>query len=70
MMPKIHDGDVIVLTRRDGPDGPGARIPAVIHGPVRSFKDDEGKTRWEVETNDPQHPAVGFDPETATFRLE
>lgn len=34
----------------------------VVKGKIREFEQD-GETRWEIETGDEHHPAIGFVPE-------
>jgi hypothetical protein len=48
------------------PELRGKPIARSVTGVIRSFEQD-GETRWEISTDDPQHPAVGFDPETAVL---
>jgi hypothetical protein len=38
-----------------------------LKGIVRAF-DQDGETRWEISTDDPQHPAIGFLPESVLTR--
>lgn len=72
----MQDGDVIKLKLRPGahsdthPDPAlrGKQFDRSVTGPVRSFVQD-GETRWEVLTGDPQHPAIGFIPDEAEFEL-
>lgn len=69
------DGDVITLKTHGGSE---------ITGRVRSFRPNDehiaslkvrikeleatNGTRWEIETGDPNYPAVGFDPKTAEIK--
>jgi hypothetical protein len=53
------DGAVGTITLADGPDTREA------HGTIRSFQDDDGTTRWEIQIDheiieDPRITAVGF----------
>lgn len=63
----VRDGDLVELALRDGVVGSdpttGLSIvgPRSVRGRVRSFEQD-GETRWEVVTDDHQHPAVGIVP--------
>lgn len=64
----MKSGDVITLVLRPGRERVGPNqyedVKRTMTGKVRSFESD-GKTCWEVETGDPQYPAIGFNPETA-----
>lgn len=56
----IVEGTVVELEQVRG-QGAGAGVRAIT-GTVRAFGQD-GETRWELLTGDPQWPAIGFDPE-------
>lgn len=69
---EFKDGDTATLKLRPGgypedhPD-PSLRrtqFERTVTGVIRSFEQD-GETRWEISTDDPKHPAIGFDPNTA-----
>jgi beta-lactam-binding protein with PASTA domain len=70
----VADGDTVTLTLSKGssearPDTLTGESRAdyserSITGTVRSFEQD-GETRWEISTDDPQHPAIGFLPGNA-----
>ena len=59
----------------------GKSFERTVKGVVRSFKTEPrfdpltGKqtvfpeTRWEISTDDPSYPAIGFDPKTAQFKV-
>lgn len=53
----LHQGETVELTLKKGDSE-----LAPIRGTLRTFRDDEGKTRWEISTGDLHHPAVGFVP--------
>lgn len=73
----VRDGDVVTLSLRKGT----SEIEQT--GKVRRFDhvervyDEEGiavgktsEERWEISTDDPQHPAVGFLPENVLTKIE
>jgi hypothetical protein len=53
----IQDGAAVMLELAYDTDSVFAA------GVVRSFTDEDGQTRWEISTEDPQHPAIGFLPQ-------
>jgi hypothetical protein len=59
----IRDGDTTTLLLQHGSS------ERVATGTVRAFEQD-GDIRWEVSTNDPQHPAIGFLPEQVVKRID
>ena len=80
----VQDGDTITLVLRPGrrETAPGVfdEFERTVRGRVRRFWTEErwdpltgeqvefAEERWEVETGDPQYPAIGFNPETAEIR--
>lgn len=57
---KLKDGDKVKNLRlKHGTQ------EKTVSGKLRSFKDEKGKTRWEIVVSppDPWHPAIGFLPE-------
>jgi hypothetical protein len=54
---KISDGETATLDLAYDTD------IVTATGVVRAFKDENGETRWEISTDDPQHPAIGFLPQ-------
>jgi hypothetical protein len=74
---QFTDGDRATLALRPGaypedhpdPELRGQPIERSVTGVVRSFEQ-EGETRWEISTDDPQHPAIGFVPDTAVLTTE
>lgn len=77
---KIKNGEKLTLVLRPG----GRGEERTVKGTVRSFETEvetiaaleeqlarlkaSVETRWELVTDDPQYPAIGFDPETAELR--
>lgn len=77
----VKDGDRAELILRPGahPET-GEPQERTVKGVVRSFQIyptydpvtgkpiGKQETRWEISTDDPTHPAIGFDPKTAKFK--
>jgi hypothetical protein len=59
----IRDGDRTTLTLQHGTS------ERVVTGTIRAFAQD-GETRWEILTGDPQRPAIGFLPEHVITRID
>ena len=53
---QINDGVKLTLSLQHG------TTVREVKGKVRAFESD-GETRWEILTNDPLRPAIGFLPE-------
>lgn len=73
----VSDGEAVTLELRKG------ELSITVTGTVRQFDhvervyDDEGiaigktsEPRWEISTDDPQHPAIGFLLENVLTRLD
>ena len=68
---KVKDGDKGEFTLQHGvypdnyqpnPDSSGKPVERVVKGTVHRFIQD-GETRWEIQTDNQQYPAIGFLPE-------
>lgn len=59
----IRDGESTTLILQHGAS------ERIVTGTIRAFEQD-GHTRWEVVTGDPQHPAIGFLPEHVVTRID
>jgi len=77
----VKDGDEVTLTLAKGNTDNGDYSEHTLTGIVRAFEhveyvyDDKGiatgqtsETRWEISTNDPQHPAIGIVTENVLTR--
>ena len=77
----LRKGDYAEVHEEAGLGVAGEPVKIEATGTVRAFEhiervyDEEGiavgetsETRWEISTDDPQHPAIGFLPENALTR--
>lgn len=68
-MPAVRNGDTIILKLRPRLNTTTGQVEErSVQGKARSFEQD-GETRWEVATDDPQYPAIGFIPVDADFEV-